>query len=126
MTKSKGTALVITLNPCGKYKNKEAEHVWDAMGLLPYFIAECALSSTQGGSETFDAMGQCYGFPMFNMLEDGKGKVSEEGVYSYPQDPDLYPYAQFELGNNTTILVYPYGLVYFKDKDGYEAMARMD
>ncbi len=120
------SSLSIVLDPLNHYKGEKDARIMTAMGLLPYFVAEVSNESPAGGPEALAAMSGCYGFPVNNMLESGLGSVSEEGVYSYPEDPDMYPYAEFGVGTEIQIFVYPYGMVYIRDDDGFEAMARMD
>jgi hypothetical protein len=114
------------MDPLSQYQKETDYHLMAAMGLLPYFVAEVSNGSPSGGAEALEAMSGCYGLPVNNMLESGLGSVSEVGVYSYPEDPDMYPYAEFGVGTEIQIFVYPYGMVYIRDEDGFEAMVRMD
>lgn len=53
-----------------------------------------------------DHLEASYGFPLLEM----EGGQVVEGVYKYPQDPDLYPLVKVEL-HGCTYYQYDYGLV---------------
>lgn len=116
-----------TTDPLDSYNGIPKERISNWLGLLPYFIAETDLSSPENASEAFQTMEECYGLSRDNMLENGKGKVHEDGTYSHPGDADLQPYVKFELDGEAgiEILVYPFAFVVVRDADS-AFMARFD
>jgi hypothetical protein len=51
--------------------------------------------------------------------------VTEDGVWQYPEDPDLYPLMKLQEGD-VEMLVYPYALVAMRDTSGRTLCTRMD
>ena len=127
-TKPTLKGFTATMDPSDHYGPKGAKvgKLWDAMGLIPYFISEAAQEPT--AKTVMDHMVDTYGWGMgsYNMLgEDQAGKL-EGDVYKYPEDEDLYPYARFELlDSGVEIRVYPYALVAVTGPDG-QFMQRFD
>ena len=112
-----------TFDPLKKYKGQPLR---EAMGLIPYFIIEAATRGPTGAREVLDYMNEAYGFGGPEMTG---GTIEEDGTYTYPEDPDLYPYAKFNLsgpeGSIADVFVYPYAIVAVRD-DKETLLTRMD
>ena len=50
----------------------------------------------------------------YGMYEMKGGTISEEGVHSYPEDPDLYPLCEVRQ-DDEVVWVYEYGIVCIKN-----------
>lgn len=101
----------ITIDPLEHYRTVPFSRLWEATGLLPYFFAEAALEASNSLEDVKWVVGKCYGFPLHPM----GGEVTDEGVYKYPEDPDLFPLVQFDLPQDIKILVYEYAITAFCD-----------
>ena len=123
------TGLDIQIDPLEGYEGVKPSKLFEATGLIPYFVQEAAFSKDGNttAKEVMDIMNECYGFGMgdYNMLEQG-GTVDAEGRYLYPDDPELVPLVQFELDTGVKVYVYQYALVAVVDPEGNEIMVRMD
>ncbi|MEZ9723246.1 hypothetical protein [Vibrio splendidus] len=102
--------IVWTINPTGKHDRHLEENAAEYMGLVPHFFK--GLSFVLAGVELsltnlLDEAEAVYGFPASKI---GGGTVSDSGVYLYPQDEPLYPYASTVI-SGTHIYQYPYGIV---------------
>lgn len=111
--------VVVTkkLDPLEKFQKARPSDLIEAMGLIPYFVVEAATEGPEGAAGVLEAMNNAYGFAIGGNMTGGT--VSEEGVYQYPEDPDLYPYARFTLsgpdGDIADVFVYPYAIVAVRD-----------
>lgn len=108
--------MTVTIDPQGKYKGIKPGKIWQSLGLIPYFINSVAMTpdvdTTEAAAQILvDAYGFAIGGPEYNMVEQGGAQIDKDGVYSYPEDPDLYPLVQFEVQNGITIYVYEYALI---------------
>jgi len=120
------TTLTTTIDPTGWFREKKvpSNKLLDVMGLIPEFVFQTAREAPEDASEAMDLMVRIYGFGDYRFT--GGFTVSPEGVYSYPEDPDLYPACSFKLGDSDIeILVYQYAMVCIRDKDT-TIMTRMD
>lgn len=101
----------VTIDPLKKFNKVPRWALYEATGLIPYFIMEApAKGDTQ---QVAQVLLECYGFGMpqsYNMMDDEAASLDTEGVYRYTEDEDMYPLVQFDL-EHTTIYVYQYGLV---------------
>ena len=118
----------ITLDPTGAYKRLPSQTMWDSLGLIPFFVQRASQEVPEGSAkEVMDKMDDVYGFGLgqYNMLDQEEGShIDNEGVYYYPNDPDLAPIVKFEL-EHTTVYVYPYALVATDDAQE-QIMRRFD
>jgi len=65
-----------------------------------------------------------YGYPLDPF--GTKGSVNEEGIYSYPSDPDLYPIATITTAKEI-IFCYEYEIICIRNKeDGKDLILRVD
>jgi hypothetical protein len=121
--------MEITIDPLKGYDGVKPTKLFEATGLIPYFVQEAALSKDGNttAKEVMDIMNEAYGFGMgdYNMLENG-GEVDDDGRYQYPEDPELVPLVQFELDTGVKVWVYQYALVAVVDPEGGQIMVRID
>lgn len=99
-----GTACVVVADPCHYYPNMTMGAALSAGG----FIIPWAVSAQEG--ETMAAAIERQ-YPFYSGQLQG-GTVNRERVYTYPDDPPLYPY--FSVMNPDTLeelLFYPAGIV---------------
>ena len=62
----------------------------------------------------------------FGVFEMKGGEVLENGIYKYPEDPDLYPLIRVD-NKEETVFVYPYGIVAIRNKTTRDTfVTRMD
>ena len=119
----------IKTDPQDHYKGIKPAKLIEAAGLIPFFIQDVALSDPRDAQEAFELMIECYGFGGYDVLEGGKGSIGKDGVFVYPEDPDLYPTLSYTMKSETDkdieILVYQYGYVVVRDETT-TLMVRMD
>lgn len=82
----------------------------EVLGLIPSFIND----SDVVGKGFREALGEQYGFGLY---ETTGGSISDEGVYSYPEDPDLQPLALYE-SPTEKCYQYDYAIIAIVSKDG--------
>ena len=113
------------VDPTGHYGDKKVptKRLLDALGIVPAFVIEAAMALEEATPRSvMDAMGDVYGFYLGDM--EG-GTVDSEGVYSYPEDPDLYPLIEWTLGGTVKVYMYNYAIIVVTD--GKETIVtRMD
>ncbi len=117
-----------TIDPLEAFVGVKHSRLIAATGLIPYFVQDVAMSVPTEAQEAYDMLGECYGFPMNNMLASGEGEVSDEGVYSFPGDKNMSPMVKWTInGEKDTIeiLMYQYAFVVVRDK-ATTLMTRMD
>ena len=95
------------------------------LGLIPEFFME----AVQYGGDTLDtvadAMDSLYGYGGFRFPFDGT--VTDTGVYTTPDDPDLQPYATISYLDRFTMYCYPYAITAIRDDDtGETKIGRFD
>lgn len=75
---------IIILDPTNHFRPKGAtdDALMESMGFIPSFIDTSDGTKLKVQIET--------NYPYFNEW-DNKFNLTEEGVYQYPEDPDLYP-----------------------------------
>lgn len=109
-----------TVDPMGKYPNASGEQIFLACGQVPVWLNDLNNPDHESIKSIFSR------FYVFGVFETKGGIVDEEGVYKYPNDPDLYPLIKMERGNE---IVYQYrsGLVSIIDVEtGNSFVTRMD
>ena len=111
------TGLKITVDPLDAFSGISRNKLFEATGLIPYFVAEAHLSIAEEPTAqgVMDDLNDSYGFGLgeYNMLDDEAASMAENGLYSYEEDPDLSPLVEFDLGG-ATVWVYQYALVAVK------------
>jgi hypothetical protein len=107
------------------YPNVTREH----LGLLPEFFMEATHVSGGPVYDTLqlvaDAMDSLYGYGGFRFPFDGT--VTDTGVYTTPEDPDLTPYATITYLDKYTLYCYPYAITALRDNEtGETKIGRFD
>jgi len=103
------------LNPAGDADIGGAtpDRIIEACGIIPDFFAEaCLPEGPRTLQQVADDMEAGYGFGGF--CYPLGGAVSPQGVYSYPEDPDLYPLVRYRFGA-FECYVYPYAITAIRD-----------
>lgn len=61
-------------------------------------------------------------------IEIEGGTVGHDGVYRYPDDPELHPYLRVDLQGESpgTLFLYPYAIAVIRDKDRPDYVTRLD
>lgn len=95
------------------------------LGIIPEFFME----AVQYGGDTLDtvadAMDLIYGYGGFR--HPFSGTVTDTGVYTTPDDPDLQPYATISYLDRFTMYCYPYAITAIRDNDtGETKIGRFD
>ena len=103
------------------YPDVTREH----LGLVPEFF----LQALHYGGDTLqtvaDAMDSIYGYGGFRFPFEGT--VTDTGVYTAPEDPDLTPYATVTYLDKYTLYCYPYAITALRDNEtGETKIGRFD
>lgn len=93
----------IKFDPLGKYPHLEKAQIVEALGILPVWA--CDKRPEEGFEDCFK---RCYDFWMGDI--GGETEIAEDGTYSYPDDPDMYPVLRLWDGEEE-VLFYPHALV---------------
>ncbi len=117
--------MTMIIDPNEAFAGIKPKKLVDVMGIIPFFVQDVALSQPESASEAFELLQECYGYPVGDLLENGVGKVEQDGTYIYPDDPDLSPIALFELPDDIQVFVYQYAFVAVRDAKT-TLMARME
>lgn len=100
------------------YPDYTQDQLVEWLGILPHWVAEYA--AVEDG-DLVEHMTECYGF---GSLYKFKGKVLDNGTYTYPEDDDLEPIAKVKLKKGN-VYFYPYAMIALPTKDGHY-VTRMD
>jgi hypothetical protein len=103
------------VDPTDHFSDVEPEYLVDACGLIPYWIDVTTEDSFQ------KQVDDNYGFGLFEMKG---GEVDANGVYRYPEDPDLFPLVKWERDGEVAYM-YQYAIMSFI-KDGEVFVTRVD
>jgi hypothetical protein len=116
--------LIATLDPLDQYPDYDPADILNRLGFIPSFIAD-AIEEYGATSETLEkTVLEIYGYNPSPMTG---GAFTPNGVYQYPDDPDLYPLAII-MASSLVIYMYPYGMVAFSEphKVAPTTLYRMD
>ena len=91
----------IIIDPLKKF-NVPPETIIEACGIIPNWVFNKSLMHI----DTLEALKTQYQFPTYPM----GGEIDKEGIYHYPEDPDLYPLVKMVRGEDI-IYQYDYGIV---------------
>lgn len=111
--------LTLITDPSGAFPHAGPDLLEEAAGIIPHFFAT-ALERAHVRDETptlglvSDYMSDIYGFGGFSYPMGGK--ITPEGVYKYPDDPDLPPIVTIA-GEGLRLYVYEYGVTALTDGD---------
>lgn len=115
---------MMTLDPLSKFggMNVPNRGIREACGLLPFFAIEGP------GPTMAKNMEGNYNF--FFGWSKGHTTVTEDGIYSYPEDPDMYPLVRLdavtEEGQKETIFIYDHAIVAYMLDGEFQGSTRMD
>lgn len=110
--------IEFTVDPLFKFTDYTEEEILTSLGFLPEWVIN---------SEYFDkplvkALDEQYGYGLY---ESSSGSVTEDGIFQYPNDPDMYPLIKIQRGDET-FYQYLYGMVSIVQKDGSSYITRLD
>lgn len=111
--------ISVETDPTDNFSDVEEGTLMEHMGLIPNFIVQAL---DRPDTSLAQGMLDAYGFGSVPMLG---GIVKEDGVYSYPEDPDLYPMVKL-VTERGTIYVYQYGIVSILETSKTTVVYRMD
>lgn len=98
------TKPVFMVDPLQKYSRSQRQDIIDTCGIIPYWLQSVKDDFKQCIKDNYPWLGEPMG-----------GEVIE-GVYVYPEDPELFPYMQAIFGDQVAY-IYPYGIVAVIDRD---------
>lgn len=91
----------------------EVTDLWlDSLGYTPYWLKDAIENGARTQDEYIQHCLACYGFGSYPMTG---GEVKPDGMYSYPDDPDMPPLISWRLPGGVMFYQYPYGIVAFTD-----------
>ena len=106
---------VVQFDPLGKYPGIPKARLADACGLLPHFV----LTDDAPILANLEA---CY---QFGIHENQRAMIDPDGMYHYPGDPDMAPFAVVRKGTER-MFIYPNGVVAILGDDGSAFVTRLD
>ena len=101
--------MQITIDPTGYFIGAIAGRIIESLGVLPFWLSE----GLEEGETAEHALLSRYEFASGPMTG---GTISEEGVYTHPEDLDLYPLAKVAT-ETETIYFYEYAMVSIVTED---------
>lgn len=107
----------IELDPLAKF-NYQPEEIYHILGLLPGWV----MNEEFMDKPLKEALDKQYGFGLY---ESSGQTITADGVYQYPEDPDLYPLIKIQR-KDETFYQYQYAMVAIVQKDGSTFVTRMD
>lgn len=107
------------LDPLSKFENYTPDDIMDVCGFIPQWLVAEELIEY----DALTALDKAYQWGPLTHLE--KSVVNEDGSYSYPGDPDMYPLIIIKRGKDT-VIQYQYGMVAIKVDDKPFVVTRMD
>ena len=111
-------SIEITVDPLNKFYKHTQNEIMELCGIIPHFV----VAKNYRHYRLKEALESQYGFPVYEIEE---ATISPEGVYSYPEDPDMYPLIKMTR-DGETFYQYAYGIVAVIGSDGTSYVTRMD
>jgi len=108
----------LEIDPLNYYGLVPAIRLVDACGLIPGWVGNEAFSD----QDMKTALDKQYGYGLHEMTGS---TITEEGVHSYPEDPDMYPLIKMER-KDETLFMYESAIVAIRQADGTMFVTRMD
>ena len=99
-------------DPLGKYTDMSVEDALWRIGVLSSFILQDYLEVTTA-KEAFDSHFK-HPITWQNVSENNNLTVTDDGIFRYTDDPDLYALACFK-NTYETVYIFPSGWVYIDD-----------
>lgn len=113
-----------TTNPCNSAEFvPDRQALLDACGFIPVWVQEWLDDEDVDEEDLSTYLAQRYGHPCFEYPMEGT--VQEDGRYTYPSDPDLYPLMSVYVGEERLLYMYQYGIVAVPVGDSH-VIVRMD
>ena len=114
------------MDPTYHYREERVpmRRIVDAMGILPLLAESVSKEAPETVQEAVELMAIQYGFGALFDFGD-KATVTPEGVYKYPEDPDLYPFVLYPLSDTVELLIYPHAICVLRS-DTETFVTRMD
>lgn len=118
--------MYVDIDPLEHYILKISPiEVGDTLGGIPGLLHQAYATSKKTSQATFrEVLEQAYGYPLITIA---KAKI-KGGIYTYPNDPDSYPLANFILTGREygTLFVFQYqdGIVHISGSENFTT--RMD
>jgi len=105
--------MAVTPDPTGFYKGISPSALLASLGLIPYFIAELAMTAdVMGVEDAVSILEEAYGFPVhYDFLARDGSTIMPDGSYVSEGDRTLFPRVKFELSNGFVIYCYDYGML---------------
>jgi len=118
--------MKVTLDPTKEFTSVPQERLVDALGFIPEFVVAAFELFPEGDSaeDVYNAMVKVYRYGDYRFLSTNGGEVDSEGVYRYPEDPDLHPLVCFEQGD-VKVFVYQHAIISVRDSRD-TIVSRMD
>jgi len=108
-----------TIDPLNKFNHMSLNEIKETLGMLPFWV----VNPNHFDLSLKEALTLQYGFG--GLYQSTGQTITKDGVYQYPEDPDLYPLIKIERGEST-FYQYQYGLIAIVQKDGSSFCTRMD
>lgn len=108
-----------SVDPTNNFLRTPNEDLLEACGFIPHWVVSPEFQELP----LQEALEIQYGFG--SLIEMTGSKINENGVMSYPGDPDLYPLIRINRGDEI-FYQYQYGIVAFINKDKDVFITRMD
>lgn len=104
-----GTKLRAEVDPTGKWPNLAEVDLLESLGILPHWATN--KKDDEGFAEAFERQ-----YPFWcGRTDSGKTYITEEGIYQYPEDPDLAPILMLH-SDDEVVYFYRYALVAIVNK----------
>lgn len=100
--------MLMIYDPLDKYPDVPIKHFTEMCTVIYHW----ALIASTSGKPMIDIIHQHYGYPLDPFTG---GTVTVNGVYSYPEDPDLYPICKIIL-HEEIIFYYEYEMMTIRNK----------
>lgn len=111
--------IQVMLNPLNKNLSVlTAEKIRYICGILPDWAANQDFEEL----DAYRAFEKQYSFPIYTI---DKGTIDDNGVYHYPEDPDLYPLIKMIRGDEV-LYFYEHAIVGIVHRDNSRTVIRMD
>ena len=111
------------LDPTGYWKRNNSKatdtNLLDTGGLLVAWLNDAA----EEGEDLREGLDKRYGFGLYEIKG---GKVGDQGIFSYPGDPDLHPTFKFETQDGQRFYMYPHSICAFERPGEPIFVTRMD
>jgi hypothetical protein len=115
-----------TLDPNGAFEGVPSKGLYASLGLIPAFCHAVALSSPVSVREAFDMLMDEYGYGSGDGTK-WKATIRADGtlVSDYDEDPDLPPWALYNLTEDIKVYQYQSGIISVTDGND-TLITRMD